>query len=95
MAPRAPRNTTTRDRHRRIIAQGKPPCHWCGEPIDYDAERTDPNAFEVDHVHPLSRGGPDTLDNKVPSHRRCNGVKGAAVDYNPDVTYVTARKWWA
>lgn len=29
------RNTTTRDRHRAIIARGKPDCSLCGEPIDY------------------------------------------------------------
>lgn len=90
---RTHRNTATRDKHRRIIAQGRPPCHWCGEPIDYDAHHLDPLSFQVDHVHPIAKGGPDTLDNKVPSHRACNTAKGARTAYQPGVTYVTDRDW--
>lgn len=29
------RNTTIRDRHRKAIAAGQPPCALCGDPIDY------------------------------------------------------------
>lgn len=88
------RNTAARDRHRRIIARDKPPCHHCGEPIDYEAPHTDPLAFEVDHVTALSRGGPDTLDNKVPSHRRCNRSKGSnPPSWRPGVTFTTERTW--
>lgn len=57
------RNTTRRDRHRRIIAKGKPPCHWCGCIIDYQANWLAPNAFQVDHVIPLNKGGIDELFN--------------------------------
>ena len=88
------RNTTTRDTHRGIIRKGQPPCHWCHEPIDYQAHYLDPLSFQVDHVYPLDKGGPDTLDNKVPSHRKCNRAKSAKVSYHPGVTFVTERKWW-
>ncbi len=57
------RNTTTRDKHRRIIANGlepsalgpKPPCYWCGEPIDYEAHYLKPLSFTIDHVIPLAK----------------------------------------
>lgn len=96
------RNTTTRDEHRRIIAEGldpspfgpEPPCYWCREPIDYQAHHHDPLSFQVDHVHPVAKGGPDTLDNKVPSHRKCNRAKSDKVAYRPGVTFVTDRQWW-
>ena len=71
------RNTTVRDKHRRIIAQGQPPCWLCGEPIDYTLPWTDQRSFVVDHKVSLVRGGSDTLDNKAASHRACNRDKGA------------------
>lgn len=88
------RNTTRRDQHRRILAEGEPPCHWCGRPIDYQAHHHDPLSYQVDHVHPDSKGGPDTLDNKVPTHRKCNRAKSDKVNYQPGVEYVNARRWW-
>lgn len=74
------RNTTTRDRHRKQIARGKPdcaikPCLYPGVPINYDADHLDPLSFVVDHIIPRARGGPDTLDNKQPAHRACNRAK--------------------
>lgn len=97
------RNTTTRDKHRRIIAEGlepspfgpKPPCYHCHEPIDYQAHHHDPLSFQIDHLHPIDKGGPDTIDNCVPSHRKCNRTKSNKVDYRPGVTFVTERCWWA
>lgn len=64
------RNTTIRDRHRAVIARGKPPCAICGEPIDYGLPHLDPKAFVVDHIVPLARGGEDALRNKAAAHRR-------------------------
>lgn len=88
------RNTTIRDRHRRIIRRDNPPCHWCGEPINYEAHHHDPLSFQIDHVTPLNKGGDDTLDNCVASHRACNREKSDKVDYQPGVTFVTERRWW-
>ncbi|RKU10871.1 hypothetical protein C6503_19495 [Candidatus Poribacteria bacterium] len=42
-------------------------CFYCGESLGY---------YEVDHVHPRSRGGDDTLTNLVLSCVRCNQTKG-------------------
>ena len=40
------RNTTIRDRHRRIIRRDRPPCGICGAEIDYSLHHTDPkNTF--------------------------------------------------
>jgi 5-methylcytosine-specific restriction endonuclease McrA len=37
-----------------------------------------PNSFEVEHVVPVSHGGPDTLANYVPACRACNASKNAS-----------------
>jgi 5-methylcytosine-specific restriction endonuclease McrA len=71
------RNTTTRDKHRAYIKRGKPPCALCHEPIDYSLPHLDPGEFVVDHFVALKNGGLDTLENKQPSHRACNSMKGA------------------
>lgn len=77
------RSTTVRDRHRKIIAKGCPPCALCGEPIDYALPYMDPGEFVVDHIVPRNRGGADTLDNKQPAHRRCNRAKSDSADGGP------------
>ena len=52
-------------------------CHICKEEIDLSAKRS-PGApgwelaLHIDHVVPLSQGGPDTLNNVKPSHGLCN-----------------------
>lgn len=92
------RNTATRDRHRRQIAKGEPPCGICGEDIDYTLPHHDRREYVVDHIVPLSRGGADTLDNKQPAHRDCNERKAAktsdelATTTGPR-TFVTHRNW--
>lgn len=77
------RNTTVRDRHRKAIARGRPPCGICGAPIDYTLPYMDPGEFVVDHVVPLARGGGDTLRNKQAAHRRCNRAKSDSTDGGP------------
>ena len=97
LPPRVKRSTTRRDRHRRILAQGHPPCAICGEPIDYEAPFGDPRSFVADHIVPVARGGADTLDNKQPAHFKCNGDKGAWLPDDPtpgEVELVTERAWW-
>lgn len=93
---RAPRNTTTRDRHRRTIARTKPPCGICGEPIDYALHYLDPMAYTVDHIHPVAKGGSDELDNKQAAHRKCNRDKSDHVEFEAEPefrTFVTSRTW--
>lgn len=43
-----------------------PVCTYCGASERY---------LTVDHVIPLSKGGTDTRDNKVPACKPCNGEK--------------------
>ena len=50
-------------------------CHLCGGAVDFDLPRDDPASFQLDHVHPLSKRGPDTALNVRASHKRCNQVK--------------------
>ena len=89
------RNTQRRDTHRAHVAKDHPPCHWCGEDIDYTAHYLDPLSFQIDHVTPLARGGEDALDNIVAAHRKCNRDKSDSLTYQqPGVTFVTERDWW-
>ena len=92
-----PRNTTTRDKHRRIIARDQPPCGICSTPIDYTLPHHHPRSYVVDHITPRDKGGPDTLDNKQAAHRDCNRDKSDKLPYQSDVaavTFVTERQWW-
>lgn len=73
------RNSAQGDRDRRTIARNKPNCAICGRPIDYTLKWPDPMCFVVDHIHPLTKGGPDTLANKQPAHATCNSTKRARI----------------
>ncbi len=57
-------------------------CHICNIKIDLSAPRLPgldgwENGLHIDHLVPLSKGGPDTLDNVRPSHGSCNVRKHA------------------
>lgn len=43
-------------------------CHYCGENIK-------PKTWNLDHVHPLSKGGLNKASNIIPSCRTCNLMK--------------------
>jgi hypothetical protein len=52
-------------------------CHLCNQPIDFDAPRATSKpgwetGLHIDHIIPLSKGGPDTLENVKPAHGLCN-----------------------
>lgn len=74
------RNKSLGKRHHAILKAKRLPCHLCGEPIDYESIYPHPDSFVVDHIIPLAQGGSDTLDNKAPSHSRCNSIKGDKLD---------------
>lgn len=70
---------------RRAIASKDPVCAICHISIDLQAPAFSPNAVEVDHIVPRSRGGAIyELDNLQLTHSRCNRKKGAkmASDYD-------------
>jgi 5-methylcytosine-specific restriction endonuclease McrA len=55
-------------------------CHICQETIDLTAPRQVgttgwERGLHLDHVIPLSKGGPDTVDNVRPAHGICNVKK--------------------
>ena len=58
-------------------------CHICKEPIDLTAPRVSwkgkgwKKGLQIDHLIPISKGGPDTLANVRPSHAYCNLKKWA------------------
>lgn len=57
-------------------------CHICGTPIDLNAPRKAgkkgwEHGLHLDHLIPISKGGPDTIDNVRPAHGLCNLSKGA------------------
>lgn len=98
---RIPRSTTKRDRHRRLVARGRPPCHLCGTDIDYDAaSHLEPLSFTIHHVIPLAKGGPDEMHLEdgtpqiVAAHRKCNRDYGdGGADFKAAVAFVTDRSW--
>ena len=53
-------------------------CHICNGPVDLSAPRLVgrgvgwEHGLHIDHVIPISKGGPDTLSNVRPSHAYCN-----------------------
>jgi 5-methylcytosine-specific restriction endonuclease McrA len=62
-------------------------CHICGDPIDLSLSRKIGTegwemSLHIDHVIPISKGGPDTLANVKPSHGKCNLKKRATLPNN-------------
>lgn len=62
-------------------------CHICGKAIDFNAPRQTgrpgwENGLQIDHVHPMAKGGEDKLDNVRPAHGYCNNVKNDSLDYS-------------
>lgn len=59
-------------------------CHICKKPINLNAPRQVgkpgwENGLHIDHVIPLSKGGPNTIENTKPSHGYCNITKNATL----------------
>lgn len=55
-------------------------CYLCNNPIDLSAPRWTAkpgwqNGLHIDHLIPVSKGGPDTLENVRPTHGLCNTTK--------------------
>lgn len=58
-------------------------CYICSQEIDLSASRRSgigenwQNGLHIDHVIPLSKGGPDCIENVRPAHAFCNLKKGS------------------
>jgi 5-methylcytosine-specific restriction endonuclease McrA len=57
-------------------------CHLCQASIDLEAPRQVGRpgwelGLHIDHVIPISKGGPDALENVRPAHGYCNQTKGS------------------
>jgi hypothetical protein len=50
-------------------------CWLCHQPVDMSQQHPEPNAPTVDHVIPISKGGPHTMDNVRCAHSICNMKK--------------------
>jgi hypothetical protein len=66
-----------------VLEKYKNICHICGKKINLkiSGKPGAPNwrkGLQLDHVIPLMKGGPDTLENVRPSHGGCNLDKGAS-----------------
>jgi len=58
-------------------------CHICNRAIDMQITRNCgelgwQDGLHLDHVIPLSKGGPNVISNVKPSHARCNIAKSAS-----------------
>ena len=62
--PRVKRNQKGNAAHKTLLNRDGDYCFFCGEPLADD--------ITVEHLVPLTAGGPDNLANKVLAHRRCN-----------------------
>src|SRR4051812_11414139 len=47
-------------------------CWLCGKPLDFKAKPNSSKAWSVEHLIPISLGGPGTLENLVLCHPPCN-----------------------
>ena len=50
-------------------------CQLCGAPVDLSIRWPDPMSASLDHVVPMSQGGPHTLTNVQLAHLGCNSRK--------------------
>jgi hypothetical protein len=54
-------------------------CGICKQLIDKDLQYPDPQSKSIDHIIPLSKGGPDTFENVQLTHLICNVSKGSKI----------------
>jgi hypothetical protein len=50
-------------------------CAICNEPIDTSVKYPSPQSYSIDHIIPLSKGGPERIENLQPTHLACNIAK--------------------
>lgn len=76
--PQDIRNNPAYVRARADLRARREPCWLCGQRIDYSARPFTDDAFEADHVFPVSTHPHLALDpgNLRASHMRCNRARG-------------------
>jgi 5-methylcytosine-specific restriction endonuclease McrA len=50
-------------------------CHICGESTSKSYDHADPWSPTLDHIIPISQGGPHLYENVALAHSYCNAVK--------------------
>ncbi len=50
-------------------------CQLCQQPIEKELKSPSPGSVSLDHIQPVSLGGPHTWDNVQTAHLRCNKKK--------------------
>ena len=80
-------NSVKFSKARRIILRDKWKCKYCG----YKLRLED---ITFDHVLPLSKGGENNVENLVISCSNCNHLKGAKLEFNPDVKFLSKINEW-
>ena len=69
-----------RERLRRVFDRTMGRCHICGSGLSFSKygtiKRQGPQAWEIEHSTPRSRGGTERLNNLYAAHVRCNRLKG-------------------
>lgn len=90
-------NTAWRRARRRAVQQANGLCQQCHKPLNPAAPRATPDATEIDHIVPLSKGGaPYDPANLRALHRRCHqlrqkvGTASAPLDTWVDGVYYCA-----
>jgi 5-methylcytosine-specific restriction endonuclease McrA len=59
-----------------ILERDRWRCRLCGQPIDRSLPGRHPLSASVDHIVPISQGGPHTEENMQAAHLCCNSAKG-------------------
>ena len=59
----------------KVYARSGGVCQLCGDPVDRAVLWPDPLSASIDHIVPLSKGGPHTLTNCQLAHLGCNSRK--------------------
>lgn len=62
-----------------ILSRDNGICQLCEEPVDVNLKRPHHKSFSIDHIIPISKGGPDTRENVQTAHLDCNLRKWANV----------------
>lgn len=60
---------------RDVFEAGRWICGLCGDPIDPELKHPHRQSATLDHIVPISKGGPHTMANCQPAHYSCNASK--------------------